>query len=386
MALSFEFATAGRIIFGAGKSAEVPELIRSSGTSALLITGKNPGRAAPLKSRLDELGVEVRDFSVPGEPTVQDVEQGVAAAAGIINPVVVGVGGGSVLDAAKAVAVMLRQKGRVMDFLEVVGEGKTLEPLSAPCIAVPTTAGTGSEVTRNAVLSSPAHRIKASLRSPAMLPRYAVVDPRLCLGLPAAITATTGMDALTQLMEAFVCIRSNPVVDGLCVEGMTRSARSLRRVMESPEDLSAREDLCVASLHSGFALANAGLGAVHGFAAPIGGMFNAPHGAVCAALLAPVTRLNYERLKLTQPNHPSVEKYHVMAKILTGESCATAADGIAWIRKLTRDLQIPGLRSHAIEPNHFAGIASAALKASSMKANPVPLTEPELISALEEAY
>ena len=204
---------------------------------------------------------------------------------------VIGFGGGAALDAAKAIAILMTNPGDVTDYLEIIGRGKTLTEPPVPCIAIPTTAGTGSEVTRNSVIASREERVKVSLRSPLMLPKVVVVDPELTYDLPPAITASTGVDALTQLIEPFVCSRANPLTDGLCQEGIERVARSLRRAFESagrgeaPADAAAREDMAVASLFGGLALANAGLGAVHGLAAPLGGMIGAPHGAVCAALL-----------------------------------------------------------------------------------------------------
>ena len=236
-------------------------------------------------------------FSVAGEPEISTVEQGVALAKKGNCELVIGIGGGSAMDAAKAIAAMLANEGELLDYLEIIGRGKALTKPSAPFIAIPTTAGTGSEVTRNAVLSSPEHKLKVSLRSPLMLARVAIVDPELTCDLPPALTASTGCDALTQLIEPFVCARANPMTDGLCVEGIRRAARSLRTAFHDGQNKSAREDMAVASLFGGLALANAGLGAVHGFAGPIGGNFPAPHGAVCAALLPHVMAANIRALR-----------------------------------------------------------------------------------------
>src|SRR5208282_5705063 len=227
-------------------------------------------------------------------------------------------GGGSAIDAAKAIAAMLTNKGELLDYVEIIGRGKPLTQPSAPFIAVPTTAGTGSEVTRNAVLASPEHRVKVSLRSPLMLPRVAVVDPELTYALPPAITASTGLDALTQLIEPFVCARANPMVDALCIEGIRRAARSLREVVHQNPGKSAREDMALASLFGGIALANAGLGAVHGFAGPMGGMFAAPHGALCAALLPGVMAANVAALRRRQPGGEGLRRYDEIARLLTG--------------------------------------------------------------------
>ena len=213
-----------------------------------------------------------------------------------------------------------RTSGELLDYVEIIGRGQALTKPSAPFIAIPTTAGTGSEVTRNAVLASPEHRVKVSLRSPLMLARVALVDPELTYDLPPALTASTGLDALTQLIEPFVCLRANPMTDGLCVEGMRRAARSLRVAFTDGQNKSAREDMAVASLFGGLALANAGLGAVHGFAGPIGGMFPAPHGAVCAALLPHVMTANIRALRQRAPGSEALRRYDKVARLLTGST------------------------------------------------------------------
>jgi len=274
----FEFATAARIVFGAGSVREVAPAAKSMGRRALLVTGVSA-------ELLGKTGLEGATLAVEGEPTLELVRRGVALALAERCDLVIGLGGGSAIDAGKAVAALLSNGGDPLDYLEVVGEGRGLHAPSAPFIAVPTTAGTGAEVTRNAVLASPEHRVKASLRSPWMLPRLAVVDPELTFDLPPAITASTGLDALTQLIEPYVSVRANPMTDMFCLEGMGRAARSLGRAYADGHDAAARTDMSLASLLGGLALANAGLGVVHGFAAPIGGAFEAPHGAVCAALL-----------------------------------------------------------------------------------------------------
>ncbi|MBI3877416.1 MAG: iron-containing alcohol dehydrogenase, partial [Verrucomicrobia bacterium] len=271
------------------------------------------------------------------------------------------------------------------DYLEVIGKGQPLTQPALPIIAIPTTAGTGAEVTRNAVLASPEHRVKASLRSPFMLPRVALVDPELTRDLPPELTASTGMDALTQLIEPYVCVRANPLVDSLCAEGMRRAARSLRRAFEHGGDAPAREDMAVASLFGGFALANAGLGAVHGFAAPIGGMFPAPHGAVCAALLPHVMEMNLRALRQRVPQSDTLTRYDEIARLLTGRAQATADDGVTWVRELCAALGIKPLRTWKISASSISLLVANAKQASSMKANPITLTDGELAEVLERA-
>jgi alcohol dehydrogenase class IV len=292
-------------------------------------------------------------------------------------------GGGSVLDAAKALAALLTNPGDPLDYLEVIGLGRPLAIAAAPCIAIPTTAGTGSEVTRNAVLGSPEHRVKASLRSASMLPRLAVVDPELTYELPRAITASTGLDALTQLIEPYVSVRANPMTDQFCVEGMRRASTALPRAWENGGDRQARCDMAWASLLGGMALANAALGAVHGFAAPLGGMFPAPHGAVCAALLPHAMAVNIGALRARSPE--KLGRYDEVARVLTGKPHATASDGAAWIAALCRKLEIPPLRNYGVTQSDLPVLVGKAAQANSMKGNPIVLTEVELREIISRA-
>jgi alcohol dehydrogenase class IV len=383
--MRFEFATATRIIFGAGALREVGPLARELGPRALVVTGSDARRAEPLLACLREHGLVASIFPVRGEPEIEAVQQGLAQAKRETCNMVIALGGGSALDAGKAIAAMSTNTGEPLDYLEVIGRGKALAQPSAPFIAIPTTAGTGSEVTRNAVLASPQHGVKVSLRSPLMLPRVAVVDPELTFDLPPAITASTGLDALTQLIEPYVSCRANPMTDALCVEGIRRAARSLRTAVADGRNAAARTDMSVASLFGGLALANAGLGAVHGFAGPIGGEFPAPHGAVCAALLPHVMEANLRALRQRQPDADTLRRYDEVARLLTGSKTATAEAGIEWVRKLVGDLRIPSLGRYGLKREHTANVVRKASQASSMKANPIALTMEELAGVLERA-
>jgi alcohol dehydrogenase class IV len=383
--MRFEFATATRIIFGAGTLRDIGPLARESGRRALVVTGRNSRRAEPLLARLHESEVTAVTFPVSAEPDIETIRAGTALAKREQSELVIGFGGGSAIDAAKAIAAMLANDGELLDYLEIVGHGKALTRPSAPLIAIPTTAGTGAEVTRNAVLASPEHRVKVSLRSPLMLPRLALVDPELAYDLPPEITAYTGLDALTQLIEPYVCARANPMTDALCVEGLRRAARSLRRAFANGGDVSAREDLAVASLFGGMALANAGLGAVHGFAGPIGGMFSASHGALCAALLPHVMETNLRALRQREPVSEVLRRYDEVARLLTGTPQAKADDGVEWVRALAIDLRIPSLARYGLGPEHTTELVEKSAKASSMKANPIVLTAAELAATLEAA-
>jgi alcohol dehydrogenase class IV len=378
--MRFEFATATRIVFGEGAAATLPELVRTFGSRPLIVTGGSSARAASLVSALSaEL------FAVPGEPTVELVREGVQRAQAADCDVVMSFGGGSAIDAGKAIAVIATNGGEPLDFLEVVGKGRAITAPSLPFIAVPTTAGTGSEVTRNAVLGSTEHGVKASLRSPLMLPRVALVDPELTYGLPPEITAFTGLDALTQLIEPFVSVRANPLVDALCIEGMRRAAGALRRAYCNATDKDARRDMALASHFGGLALANAGLGVVHGFAAPLGGSWKAPHGALCAAVLPHGMAANVAALRARAPQHPALERYATIAKLLTGRNQASAEEGIEWVRALCAELNVPPLRAWGITEADLPGVVEKAARASSMQANPLPLTSDELLAVLTAA-
>jgi alcohol dehydrogenase class IV len=384
--MRLEFATAHRILFGVGMLREGVDAMAAMGRRALVVTGRQPARAQPLLEMLGQPGTMTAwTFSIPGEPNVSQVEEGAALARKEDLELVIGFGGGSPIDAAKAIAAMATNQGAVLDYLEVVGRGQILSRAPLPCVAIPTTAGTGAEVTRNAVLASPAHRVKASLRSPLLLPRLAVVDPDLTQQLPADLTASTGLDALTQLIEPFVSVRANPLTDGFCREGLVRVARSLRRAWASPNDTAARSDMAFGSLLSGLALANAGLGVVHGFAAPIGGMFPAPHGAVCAALLSPAIEVNVRVCRERHGDGPAAARFDEVGRMLTGRPDAGARDAVTWVQEICAELRMPALREYGIQPAHVPEICAKAAQSSSMKGNPIPLTAVELEEILRRA-
>jgi alcohol dehydrogenase class IV len=382
---AFEFSTATRIRFGPGCLTEVGGLAANLGSHALVVTGRDSSRAKPLQQILTSAGLESTVFPVDGEPEVGTVQRGVTEAKAQACDLVISFGGGSAIDAGKAIAALLTNRGELTDFLEIIGRNKALEQPSAPFIAIPTTAGTGSEVTRNAVLASPEHRVKVSLRSPLMLARLALIDPELTYDLPPEITASTGMDALTQLIEPFVCLRANPMTDALCFEGLGRVARSLSAAFQDASNAAARQDMSLASLFGGLALANAGLGAVHGFAGPLGGMFKAPHGALCAALLPHVMETNVIALRARQPKAEALDRYQTVARLLTQKSTATVEDGIDWVRQLVADLHIPALSTYGITRSDIPELVDKAATASSMKPNPIALSPEELSGILEPA-
>lgn len=372
----FEFATAGRIIFGAGTFAQLDGIAAGYGKRPLVVSGKVTRKRRALTGTT---------FTVASEPTIDLVRKGVEAFRDGGCDLVIAVGGGSAIDAGKAIAAAAANPGDLLDYLEVIGKGQPLASAPFPFIAVPTTAGTGSEVTRNAVLGSPEHAVKVSLRSPLMLPRVAIVDPELTRSLPPGITASTGLDALTQLIEPYVSSRANPMTDNFCLDGISRAAASLLRAYRNGDDGEARTGMSWASLLGGLALANAGLGVVHGFAAPIGGMFEAPHGAVCAALLPAGMRVNIDALRERDPQSRALERYVTIARILTGTPGAAAEDGADWVEALAKQLAIPTLAAYGIGSRDVPRLVEKAGHASSMKANPISLTPAELARVIERS-
>lgn len=388
--MDFSFS-ATKLRFGVGTQQEIAEHAKSMGSRVRLMTGSKPERLDWLRDDLHGLAPLV--IAVAGEPTINDMAGWTERARAYGCDVVVAVGGGSVIDSGKALAALLTNTRDILDYLEVVGKGMVLTETPAPMIAVPTTSGTGAEATANAVLGVPEQGVKVSMRSTLMLPDLAIVDPQLTATMPPAVTAATGMDALTQLMEAFVSIKANPLTDGLCREGMIRAARSLRRAYDDGADMDARTDMALASHFSGIALANAKLGAVHGFAAPLGGSFHAPHGAVCAALLPHVMDVNVRGLvdrgedgEVTgEANGEALARYAETAQILTGNMRATPADGVAWVSELAAHLKLAGIGSMGVTEGDFDALAKQAAKASSMQGNPLKLTHDELMEILRRA-
>ena len=297
----------------------------------------------------------------------------------------IGFGGGSALDTAKAVAILCTNPGELSDYLEVVGRGLPLTQPGIPFIAIPTTAGTGSESTKNAVIQVLQKKTKVSLRSDRMLAKLALIDPDLTISLPPRITADTGLDALTQVIEPYVCNNPNPVTDSFCREGMQRASKSLRKAYTDGNDRDARSDMSIASLMGGLALANARLGAVHGFAGPIGGMFAAPHGAVCARLLPFTMEMNIRALEQRDAANPALERYRQVASYLTGNLDALPLAGVEWVYKLCQDLQVAPLATLGVSREYIPEIVEKATQASSMKGNPLELTREELTEILHLA-
>jgi alcohol dehydrogenase class IV len=371
---AFTFATAGRIAFGAGRRTELAAAVAALGSRPLVCTGSDPSRHAELIATLPGAVT----FPVPGEPTLDVVRAGAAVARAHGADVVVGLGGGAVLDAAKIVAALATNGGDPLDYAEVIGAGRPLAVRSLPVIAVPTTAGTGSEVTANGVVTSPEHKVKVSLRSSSMLPAVAIVDPELTIACPPSVTAHAGLDALVQCIEPFVSVLTNPLVDGFCREGIRRAASGLRRAYARPDDLEARSDVSLCALLSGLALANGKLGAAHGLAGPLGGYLGAPHGAITAAVMVAVSEHN-----LANAGPGTLARYAEVGELLTGRRDPQAF--LDWWGVSAAELGVPGLTALGLDAEGIAPIAEAASKASSTKGNPVPMTAADLAAILRRS-
>ncbi|HSR04190.1 MAG TPA: iron-containing alcohol dehydrogenase [Proteiniclasticum sp.] len=382
----FEFQTSDRILFEREGIKNIGKLAKSFGGKVLLVTGGRSEVADKISNLLKAEGIESVNFKVVEEPSLKSTKIGLDHAREEKCDMVIACGGGSVIDSGKIIAAMMNNEGEILSYLEVIGEGKSLTNPSAPCIVIPTTAGTGAEVTKNAVISSEEHKIKVSLRSPYMYPDLVLLDPTLTLSMPKGVTASTGLDALTQVIEPFVSHLANPVTDAFCRDGMRLASHALRRAYDHGDDLEAREEMLLASLFGGIALANAKLGVVHGFAGVIGGMYGIPHGIVCAGLLPYSIETNVRALEEREKNSKALERYKEVAEILTDDKNATVEDGMNWIADLCKHLSIPKFEDFGMKKEDFPEIIEKSMGASSMKGNPISLTKAELEEMLEKAF
>lgn len=386
---SFDFVSVGKILFGRGKAAQLGAVARELGAIALVIhNGDDPGSGGAVDRCAESLwkaGMHVAFHRQRGEPTVHDVDAGVMAARKAAADVIVAVGGGSAIDAAKAVAGLLTNGGVALDYMEVIGKGLKITKPAMPWIAVPTTAGTGAEVTKNAVIGSPERNFKASIRSEHLLARVVVVDPEMGVRTPAAVTAASGMDALCQCIEGYTSNGANAMTDAWAREGAWSAATSLAPAFEDGSDVDTREGMALAALLSGVTLTNAGLGAVHGFAAPLGANFTVPHGVICARLLPAVVAANVAGARSTSASHPLLEKYQLLGTIMFGSRARDPEVLVAQLQSLTETLHIPRLGHFGLREEHIADMVALAKKASSMRYNPVVLADDVLANILRSA-
>ncbi len=383
--MNFEFFGSTQIVFGCGALSQLGGMAKSCGKNAIVVTGSGSINALQLTDLLADQGLSFTQFKVVGEPSILVAKQAASLAKEANADFVIGFGGGSVIDCAKAVSAMITNPGTLLDYLEVVGKNQPLIRPGAPVIAIPTTAGTGSEVTRNSVLSVPGEKVKVSLRSVNILPRIALVDPYLTVTMPPSVTASSGMDAFTQLLESYLTPRATIITDQLAIVGLEHIARSILQAYQDGQDIKAREDMSLGSLLSGMTLTNAGLGVVHGFAGPIGGLYNAPHGTICASLLASSMKINLSILQKLDPHHPALSRFIEVSRILTGNKQAKVEDGLVWITSISKKLDIPRLSSLGIKKSDFDLIIEKSSRSSSMKGNPVQLSREDLYQILEDA-
>ncbi len=382
----FEFATAKWIIFGESSAEKIVDNALNLGSKPLIVTGRNQNRCKFLLDDFSKRHVKFEIYSVKGEPTTGIVTECLNLAKSSKIDVIIGIGGGSAIDTGKAVSALITNGGDLFDYLEVIGRGKPIKDPTIPFIAVPTTAGTGTEVTKNAVIKSNEYSVKVSLRSPYMLPDIAIVDPLLTHSMPKDVTASTGLDAFTQVIEPYVSIKANMLTDAICKEGIKRISRSLLKAFNDPNDAKAREDMCIGSLFGGIALANAKLGAVHGFAGPMGGLLNAPHGVICGILLPYVIKANIKALEERKFSSIVLTKYGKIARIVTKNEKAKPKDLIRWTDELYKKLNMPHLSEVDLKEEQIEELISKAKISNSMKGNPIVLTDNELRGIIKDAF
>jgi alcohol dehydrogenase len=377
--MHFSIARLPRIEFGAGVLRKLPDIAAGFGKQLLLVTGQRSFVESDagewLLGELKARGFAWQHLKVEGEPTPRFVDDAVARLRGSAIDVVIGIGGGSALDAAKAIAGLLKPGNSVLDHLEGVGPELPYRGPATPFIAVPTTAGTGSEATKNAVLSLPGE-YKKSFRDDTLVAEWAIVDPDLLATCPPALIAADGMDAFTQLLESFVSTRANPITDALARSGINAASEALLPLF-GQQSAAARAKMAYASLVSGICLAQTGLGSVHGLAAPLGAFFPIPHGVACGTLLAAATRVNIEALRSRDPQSEALAKYDEVRRMLGAADLPAMLDG--W----TNHLGLPRLSQSRVTTADFPRIVANA-RGSSMKTNPVVLSDAEIERVLEE--
>lgn len=382
-AAPFAFATATEILFGRGQAQNAAARIAGMGRRVLLVHGSNAGRSAWLAQALQDHGATVTGFAVAHEPDVDLIGDGVELARGAKADVVVALGGGSVVDAGKAIAALVPAIRPMLDHLEVVGQGLPLDNPPLPFVAIPTTAGTGAEVTRNAVIAVPQHRRKVSLRDSRMLPALAIVDPALTDDCPRAVTLASGLDAITQVIEPYTCTRANPLTDALCRDAIPRGLAALTRLMQA-EDADARDEMAWVSLCGGIALANSGLGAVHGLAGPLGGLTGAAHGAICGILLPQVLIANRRQVQDSGLSDRLDQVGRWIGDVF-GKGDATVDQAAALLMSWSRAAGLTGLSGLGIGEDARKAAAEAAASSSSMKANPADLDANDLYELMRKA-
>lgn len=381
MVTPFNILTPGNIRFGRGQARSAAPWLAQYDAPVLLVHGATKNRAQFLLNELTALHLQVSTFAIANEPMLDDIERGVRLARERGVGAVVSLGGGAVIDAGKAIAALVPASGPAIDYLEVVGTGRILEASPLPFVAIPTTSGTGAEVTKNAVINVPQQQRKVSLRDDRMLPQLAIVDPALTDNAPRAVTLGSGLDALTQVIEPWLCTRATPFTDALCREAIPRGIAALKTLMEK-ECADSRDELAWVSLCGGLALANAGLGVVHGLAGPLGGLSDASHGALCGCLLPFGLELNE-----SQVTNPALRQRFLDVRQWIAAGLGVSPDD-AWqsLREWSQRSGLGNLRDLGVPREALEPAALAASSSSSMKANPVTLESEQLLEMLEAAW
>lgn len=378
----FSFISPQSIHFGRGQSQQTAALAKSFGEAALLVHGASARRAEWLIKSCQNAGLTTKTISCQSEPSLPDIELALAQLEGFHPNVVIALGGGSVIDFAKALAALMRCSGRPLDYLEIVGGGKPIDHPPIPMIALPTTAGTGSEVTKNAVITVPEHSIKVSLRDPRMVPDIAIIDASLMQGAPQRVALTAGLDAVVQVIEPYLSVEANPMTDAICHAAIPIGLKVLRDLVENdaPE---AWDSMAWVSTCGGLALANSGLGAVHGFAGVIGGKSNAPHGEICGALLPAVLESHLRKAEGQTETHKRLQ--WILDLMDTHFAQSEGGMGVSGLRRWSTKMGLRGLEDMGLSVSDFSEVVTAASKASSMKGNPFSLSVMELLQILQAA-
>ncbi len=382
----FLISSLPKIIFGKGKRSDLPAMVASTGKTVLLLTGSssihNSGHGDEIVAGLQKAGLVLSHEVIAHEPSPSLVDQIVELHRKSGIEVIVAVGGGSVMDAGKAVSAMLPVEGSIKQYLEGVGDKKH-PGIKIPFIAMPTTSGTGSEMTMNAVISEVGEKgFKKSLRHENFIPELAIIDPEMMLSCPARLTATSGMDAFTQLLESYISIRANPMTDALALQGLKQIKKYLLRAfLEGEHNLEARSGMALAAMFSGITLAHAGLGLVHGFASPLGGHYDIPHGVVCGSLMAPVFAHTIDNL-IDQPDHSALKKLIIVSKVFADFKYKKELEYLQSFKEkllhITSLLEIPQLSEYGFKKGSIPKI----IEQTSHKFHPVTLTDSQMDSAL----
>ncbi|MEZ8194622.1 iron-containing alcohol dehydrogenase [Vibrio cortegadensis] len=378
----FQFMTSTRIIFGEGALQSSLSILNQFGYSVLLVTGQDPERSSPIIQYLKNQSMRYQHVAINGEPNITMVEETAVSGRKFQPDMVVAIGGGSVIDMGKALAAVIPNQGDVYDYVEVVGRNVPLKTKPIPLIAIPTTASSGSEVTKNAVLKSGQDRVKVSLRSPDMLADVAIVDPTLTYGTNAYTSGRGAMDAFTHLMEAYVCGDPNPLTDMVCEEGLRRLSPSIIAACKQ-DDHKARADLSFAAMLGGMAITNAKLGAAHGLASALGGKLNAPHSVISGRLAPFVMSENINEAKAAGRSD-ILNRYKRIAQIVTGRTNAHIEDSVLWVQMVLDKLALPHLSEFGVCSTSFEQVAQDALQSVAIKGNPLPLNEERLIHILNQ--